>query len=59
MFRIAMAREDGDFVSAVLQTHRSVDDETFCASDAEVGVEEDYTLLYTRHLDRYLQIMAI
>jgi hypothetical protein len=41
---IAVGGEDSDFVAEVLETDCCVDDEAFCAADAEVGVEEDYVL---------------
>lgn len=36
-----MVGEDDDFMAAGLQAHGCVDNEAFCAADAEVGVEED------------------
>ena len=36
-----MVGEDGDFVAAQLEGDGGVDDEAFCAADAEVWVEED------------------
>lgn len=42
---VAMAREDDDFVTPVLEPDGSVYDESFGASDAQVRVEKDDCLL--------------
>jgi len=41
---VAVGGEDCDFVAEVLETDCCVDDEAFCAANAEVGVEEDDVL---------------
>lgn len=43
--RVAVACKDDDLVAAFLQADGRVDDETLCAADAEVGVQEDDRLL--------------
>lgn len=45
VLRVAVRREDGDCVAAVLQPHGRVDDEPLRSADAKIGVEEDYVLL--------------
>jgi len=54
MTRVAMRREDGGFVTQILQAYRSIDDKTFSAADAKIWVEEDDVLLSRRH-DRCLR----
>jgi hypothetical protein len=44
MLRIAVTREDGHVVTAILQADRGIDDEPFGAADAEIRVEEDHPL---------------
>ena len=44
--RIAMRREDGDFVAARLKTDSGIDDQSFSTANAQVRVEEDDTLLF-------------
>ena len=41
MPRVAVGRENRDFVAPILQPHGGVDDEAFGAADAQVRVEKD------------------
>lgn len=41
MRRVAVGRENRDFVAPVLQPHGGVDDEALGAADAQVWVEKD------------------
>lgn len=44
-----MRREDSNFVTQVLQAYRSIDDKTFGAANAKIGVEENDVFLFRRH----------
>jgi len=44
--RIAMRREDGDFVAARLETNSGINHQSLSTADAQVRVEEDDTLLF-------------
>ena len=44
MTRVAVAGEDGYCVSELLQAERGVDDESLCATDPEIWMEEDNAL---------------
>ena len=44
--RIAMRREDGDFVPARLETNGSINHQPLSTANAQVRVEEDDTLLF-------------
>lgn len=46
MLLVAMRREDGDLVSALLQRDSCIDDQTLGAAYAEVGVEKDGMRLF-------------
>ena len=50
MLRIAMRREDGDFVSAILQSYCSVNNETLRPTNAEIWVEKGDILRLGRPL---------
>ena len=41
MVGIAVAGQDGDFVTSILETDGGVDDETLSTADAQVRVDED------------------
>ncbi len=45
VLRVAVAREDGNPVSSVLEAHGCVDDESLSSADAQILVKEDYCLL--------------
>ena len=45
MISIAMRRKDRDFVPSRLKSHRRVDDQTLCAANAQIRMEEDDTPL--------------
>lgn len=40
MLGVAVAREDDDFVAAVLQPYSGIDNQPFSSSNPQVGVEE-------------------
>ena len=40
MADISVGSEDGDFIAKFLETKGSIDDETLCPTDSEVGVEK-------------------
>lgn len=44
-----MRCKDDDFVTETLQAHSSVDDQTLCATDAEVRMKEDNRLRVSSH----------
>lgn len=45
MLRVAVTREHDDSVAAILQANGCVHNESLSASDAQIGVEEDHSLL--------------
>jgi hypothetical protein len=45
MFGVAVARENDHFMATVLQPHCRINDQSFCAANAQVGMEEGYVLL--------------
>jgi hypothetical protein len=46
MSGIAMGSKDGDFMALLLQGYGGIDDQSFCASDAEVGMKDNDILLF-------------
>jgi hypothetical protein len=46
---IAVRREDGDFVAAVLQAHSSVDDEPLGTANTQIRVQEHNLLAFRGH----------
>jgi hypothetical protein len=46
---IAMRRENGDFVAAVLETDGGIDDKALGSPNAQVGMEEDDALRLGGH----------
>jgi hypothetical protein len=46
MFGITMACVDDHFVAEVLQANCSIDDQSFCATNAKIWVEEDNVLAF-------------
>lgn len=46
--RVAVVGEDDDAVAAFLQADSSVDDEAFCAADAQVWMEKDDCFIFGR-----------
>ena len=56
MIRIAMRSEYGDLVTTILQANCCVYDESFCAANAQIWVEEDDVLSGDWHLRCHLFI---
>lgn len=46
---ITMVREDGDLVASILQANGCIYDEAFSPTDAQIGVNEDNSLLLASH----------
>ena len=45
MLGITMICVNNDFVATILEPHRRVNDQSFCATDPKVGMEENYIFL--------------
>ena len=41
MFWIAVAGKDGDFMATVLQPHSSINNEPFCSTYPQIGMEKE------------------
>lgn len=49
MLRVAVRRENGDLVAAVLQANSSIDDQPLSPTNAQIRVEKDNVLLILCH----------
>lgn len=49
MLRVAVRREDGDFVAAALQPYCRIDHQPLCPSYSQIGVKKDDVMLLVRH----------
>lgn len=53
---IAMAGEDDHLMTTVLESYGRIDDQSFCATNSQIGMKKDYGLflfflINTRHVD--------